>query len=67
MESISSLLKKYYDAGGKTDIFKGKYEKAINRLGKIDNPELVNITTQIAVALQAYRKAVTGTAFSVQE
>lgn len=67
MESISSLMQKYYDAGGKTDIFSGKYEKVINRLGKIDNPDLVNITTQIAVALQAYRKAVTGTAFSVQE
>jgi hypothetical protein len=67
LESIDSVLKDYYAKGGKTDIFKGNYEKVLNKLGEVKDPKLVEIATEIALAMQAYRLAVTGTAASVQE
>jgi len=67
LETIDSLLTQYYQSGGKTNIFKGNYEKAINRLGTVTDPKLVSIATNIQAALQIYRNAVSGTAYSVQE
>lgn len=67
LTSIGNLLKDYYAQGGKTDIFRGNFEKTINKLGQVDNPKLVELSTQIASALQIYRNAVSGTAYSVQE
>lgn len=67
LQNIDSLLKDYYANGGKTGLFKGNYEKALNNLGKVNDPKLVGIATEIALAMQAYRLAVTGTAASVQE
>jgi len=67
IDDIDRLLKEYYSKGGQTGIFKGNYEKAINNLGNVDNPELVGLAVQIAAALQIYRNAVSGTAYSVQE
>lgn len=67
MLDIQSALAQYYAAGGKTNVFKGNYEKTINKLGEINDPNLVGIATQIQAALQVYRNAVSGTAYSVQE
>lgn len=67
LNSIDTLLKDYYKSGGKTGLFDGNYEKVINNLGKVNNPKLVGISTQIALAMQEYRLAVTGTAASVKE
>ena len=67
MQSISDLLDDYYDKGGQTSIFKGNYEKVINKLGGVNDSNLVSIATNIASALQVYRNAVSGTAYSVQE
>jgi len=67
LESIDSLLSDYYTKGGTTNIFTGNYEKTLNKLGEVNNPELVDIATNIAAALQIYRNAVSGTAYSVQE
>lgn len=67
LEDISTLLDKYYQLGGKTNIFKGNYEKALNNLGSVDDPKLVSVATQISSALQIYRNAISGTAYSVQE
>lgn len=67
LESIDTKLKEYYAKGGKTDIFKGNFEKTVNKLGETKDPELVEIATEIALAMQAYRLAVTGTAASIQE
>lgn len=64
---VQSALSSYYSNGGKTDIFKGNYEKVINKLGEVKDPKLVEIATQIASSLQIYRNAVSGTAYSVQE
>ena len=65
--AVQDSLQRYYDAGGKTDIFRGNYEKVINKLGEVSNPKLVEIATEIAASLQIYRNAVSGTAYSVQE
>lgn len=67
LEAIDRSLKKYYANGGDTGIFKGNYEKTLNKLGETKDPKLVGIATEIALAMQAYRLAVTGTAASVQE
>jgi hypothetical protein len=64
---IDNLLQQFYDAGGSTGIFSGNFEKTLNKLGTVSDPELVGIATQIASALQIYRNAVSGTAYSVQE
>lgn len=67
LTDIQAALKEFYANGGKTSYFTGNYEKVINRLGQIDNPKLVDLGVQIQSALQIYRNAVSGTAYSVQE
>ena len=67
IESLDSLLKQYYANGGKTNLFSGNYTKVLNKIGEVNDPELVAITTQISSALQIYRNAVSGTAYSEQE
>ncbi len=67
LESIDSALKEYYANGGKSGVFTGNYEKTINKLGQVKDPKLVGLATEIALAMQSYRLAVTGTAASVQE
>ena len=67
LQDVKSLLQQYYARGGQTSLLTGSYEKAINKLGEVSDPRLVEIATQIASALQIYRNAVSGTAYSVQE
>jgi len=67
LKDIQSLLNTYYASGGKTSFLSGNYEKVVNKLGTQNDPNLVAISTQIAAALQIYRNAVSGTAYSVQE
>ena len=67
MLDLQSLLKDFYAGGGKTSIFKGTYEKTINKLGEVNDPKLVDLATQIQAQLQVYRNAVSGTAYSEQE
>lgn len=67
IKSIDELLKQYYKNGGKTGLFKGNFEKVVNKLGQVKEPELVSIASEIALAMQEYRLAVTGTAASVKE
>lgn len=67
MNALESNLKAYYAQGGDTNIFKGNYEKVVNKVGAVSDPRLVSIAVQIQANLQAYRKAVSGTAYSIQE
>lgn len=64
---LQAQLANYYANGGKTNIFSGNFEKALNNLGTIKDPKLVEIAVGIASSLQQYRNAVSGTAYSVQE
>lgn len=65
--AIKDLLLEYYDKWWKTWILEWNYEKVINRLWEVNDPQLVTIATQISSALQVYRNAVSGTAYSVKE
>lgn len=67
LTDLQKALGDYYAKGGNTNVFKGKYEKVINKLGDVNNPDLVDIATQIQTQLQVYRNAVSGTAYSEQE
>jgi hypothetical protein len=67
IDVIDGLLKDYYSKGGKTNVFRGSYEKTLNKLGTLEDPELVSIGVNVASALQTYRNAVSGTAYSVKE
>lgn len=67
LDRIQGLLSDFYANGGSTDIFQGNYETSLNKLGTVNDPNLVEIATELAVAMQAYRLAVTGTAASVKE
>lgn len=67
VKDLDALLNQYYSLGGTTGLLKGSYEKTVNKLGEVREPKLVEISTQISAALQIYRNAVSGTAYSVQE
>lgn len=67
LRDIDTNLKQFYANGGSTNIFSGTYEKVINKLGEVNNPNLVELATQIQSNLQVYRNAVSGTAYSEQE
>lgn len=67
MEQLQSTLDAYYAAGGQSGIFRGNFEKVINKLGTVNNPALVGIAVQVASSLQKYRNAISGTAYSEQE
>lgn len=67
LQELNNTLKQFYAEGGKTNIFSGNIEKTINNLGEVDDPKLVELATEIQSALQIYRNAVSGTAYSVQE
>lgn len=67
LSQVNDNLKKFYAAGGKTNIFSGTTEQVINKLGEVKDPKLVTIATEIAASIQIYRNAVSGTAYSVQE
>ena len=67
LSDIGNQLSQFYAAGGSTNIFSGNFEKAINKLGDVKDPNLVNLATQIQGNLQVYRNAISGTAYSAQE
>jgi len=67
LNNIEQTLKEFYANGGNTNIFRGTYEKTVNKLGEVKDPKLVELATQIQQNLQIYRNAVSGTAYSVQE
>lgn len=64
---VNDTIKAYYAGGGKTNIFSGNYENVLNKLGKVSDPLRVELATEVAIAMQAYRLAVTGMAASIQE
>lgn len=68
MRALQANLQKFYDGGGDTGLISGNLEKANNRLfGATGDPKKVELATQVAISLQAYRNAISGTAYSEQE
>ncbi len=67
MQSLDSLMKEFYANGGKTGLISGNLEKVANSFGNVKDPKLVDISVKISRALQKYRNAISGTAYSDQE
>lgn len=67
MKALQTALTNYYNAGGDTGILTGKWENAVNALGKVNDPGKAAFAVQVQTALQKYRKDISGTAFGVQE
>ena len=67
LEDIEDLLYEYESEDGDTGIFRGTMEKIANKIGTTLDPDLVDIATQIRMAIMDYRKAVTGSAFTEAE
>lgn len=67
LSEIGGQLQQFYALGGDTNIVKGNFEKVVNRLGEVRNPQLVTLATQIQGNIQVYRNAISGTAYSEQE
>jgi len=70
LESVDALrtaLNKYTEAGGKTGVLKGGQEKLLQKLGRTSDPVLAEIENEIRLAIQAYRSAISGAAFTESE
>ena len=65
--SIQQWLDAFYKAWGNTNIFAGTSEQVANKIWKTTDPELKKLATQINVAIQKYRQAISWAAFSEQE
>lgn len=67
LDSLGEQLKQFYANGGKTDLLSGTLVEVANKLGEVKDPKLVELATEIKTTVQAYRNAISGTAFSEQE
>jgi hypothetical protein len=67
LNDIGNQLSQFYALGGQTSLIKGNFENVVNNLGKVKDPKLVVLATQIQGNLQVYRNAISGTAYSEQE
>jgi len=67
IDDIRGSLQRYIDAGGSTNVLRGGYEKLIQKLGQTSDPTLAGIENDIKLAIQAYRQAVSGAAFTESE
>ena len=67
LDEIEQDLINYEKAGGDTNIFTGTWEKVAAKAGMVSAPDLRRIATKIATAVQKYRRAMSGVAFSVPE
>ena len=67
VNEIGEDLKVLEDQGIDTNIFEGTTEEVAEKLGTIKDPEMARIANKIQLAIQAYRKALSGAAFSVPE
>mgnify|MGYP006921318437 CR=1 FL=1 len=67
IEDLKNKLQAYADAGGNTGLLKGTYEKIYNKLGTVADPNYKQLAVDLRIALQRYRKELSGAAFSEQE
>lgn len=67
MQSLQEALKEYYANWWSTNIFSWNIEKVYNKLWATTDPKLTGIQVKIRSALQKYRNAISGTAYSDKE
>jgi len=67
-DKMAEAFKAYYAGGGSTDIISGNFQQVQSGLlGVAGDPQKVYLAVQLETALQSYRNAISGTAYSVQE
>ncbi len=67
VQEIQADLKAFEDAGGNTNIFKGKSQNVAQKIGKVGDADLARIANKIQLSIQSYRKAISGAAFTESE
>ena len=67
MQGLANAIKSFQDAGGDTGLLKGSANDIETKLGKVTNPKLTELATQLNREFQAYRLSMTGAAFSPAE
>ena len=67
IDEINSLLKEYYAAGGKTDIFTGTIEEVTRKLGQSTDDRLVSISTLMQTAVDYRARQQSGAALTEYE
>lgn len=67
VEDLKTKLQAYTDAGGKTNLLKGKFEDIAAKLGEVSDPKYKALATDLKISLQKYRHDMSGAAFSAQE
>jgi murein DD-endopeptidase MepM/ murein hydrolase activator NlpD len=67
VNAIESDLVEYQNAGGNTNLFTGTNEKVMGKIGEISDPDVAFIATKIQMAVQSYRQAISGAAFTESE
>ena len=67
LDEIQGDLDTLTSNGVGTNIFRGTIEDINKSVGRVGNKELRKVATKIAVAIQTYRRSMSGVAFSVPE
>lgn len=67
MQDVEKSFNNYYQAGGDTGIISGNWEDVLQKAGQVKDPAKRALATEVAISLQAYRNAISGTAYSNQE
>lgn len=67
LDAFSSKLDAYIKAGGDTGLFEGTLEDMNRKIGEVNDPKLRSLASSMKVALNDYRLAVTGAAFTESE
>ena len=67
LTEIQNDLNALESTGVSTNIFTGTAENIASKVGTVKDPQTRQIATKIATAIQSYRRAMSGVAFSVPE
>lgn len=67
LNELQSDLDTLQESGVNTNIFTGTLENINSKIGRVNDPKLRKVATRIAVAIQTYRRSMSGVAFSVPE
>ena len=67
LDEIQNDLDTLERNGIDTNIFTGTLEEINAKIGRVNNPEMRKVATKIIIAMQNYRRSVSGVAFSVPE
>ena len=67
LKDIQGSLVEYQKAGGDTGLITGSFETIAQKLGRTTDPKLARIANDVTLAIQAYRQAISGAAFTESE